>query len=331
MPVVTITVTDAEGDEQKTFATAGHPFWARSQQAWVNAIDLNAGEWLRASAGTWAQVTTTDVKQRHAIVHDLFVMTDHTYRVAGGKAAPPILAHNANPKLKCDLTLDVGPYAREGIALVDGNIEAPGVRDSLRPERSTGAMPVAQRHRVPKGRDLSRTISRQPRRSLKEPRRTAYPHCRRCSRIQRGGRITTRTGATEGILMPKFYAAFEVPIHHGALVVSSVDDAAELSEWDPSVDAYFRDSQSLIFAVQAAVDGKVRCEIWNELPPEEMRQNYRVVHETMEFKSGWRVWDPEGLVQIQLRPVRDARTLSIFVDDRDWPEQVQIVLEDRVP
>ena len=124
-----------------------------------------------------------------------------------------------------------------------------------------------------------------------------------------------------------FYAAFEAPIHHGALVVSAGDDSAELSEWDPASRAYFRDSQSLIFAVQNAVDGKVRCEIWKQLPPDGLRQAHCVARESMEFSSGWRVWDPDGLVEVRLRPERGARQLSIFVDDREWPENVQIVLE----
>ncbi|GAA4706658.1 intein N-terminal splicing region/RHS repeat-associated core domain-containing protein [Promicromonospora umidemergens] len=92
--LVTITVTDTEGDKQKIVATDEHPVWVPGLQVWVDAIDLNVGDWLQTSAGTWAQVSAIDVEQAHAVVHNLTVATDHTYYVAGSGAAVAVLVHN---------------------------------------------------------------------------------------------------------------------------------------------------------------------------------------------------------------------------------------------
>lgn len=92
--LVTLTVTDADGDTQQIVATGAHPFWAPELGEWVDAIDLTAGDWLQTLAGPWAQVTAIDVDQRQAVVHNLTVAVDHTYYVLAG--ATPVLVHNSN-------------------------------------------------------------------------------------------------------------------------------------------------------------------------------------------------------------------------------------------
>jgi hypothetical protein len=57
--LVEVTVdTDGEaGDDTGTvIATDGHPFWVENLGAWVDAKDLQPGDMLRTSAGTWVQV-----------------------------------------------------------------------------------------------------------------------------------------------------------------------------------------------------------------------------------------------------------------------------------
>ncbi|GGM39225.1 polymorphic toxin-type HINT domain-containing protein [Promicromonospora citrea] len=92
--LVTLTLTDGDGDTQQIVATDGHPFWVPEPGEWVDAIDLTAGDWLQTSAGTWVQITAVDVHQRQAVVHNLTVAVDHTYYVLAG--ATPVLVHNCN-------------------------------------------------------------------------------------------------------------------------------------------------------------------------------------------------------------------------------------------
>ncbi|MBK3577200.1 hypothetical protein JHN63_26050 [Streptomyces sp. MBT65] len=47
------------GDEVTATVTAtdNHPFWVPAPGEWLDATDLNAGEWLQTSAGTRIQIT----------------------------------------------------------------------------------------------------------------------------------------------------------------------------------------------------------------------------------------------------------------------------------
>ncbi|WP_217711221.1 polymorphic toxin-type HINT domain-containing protein [Actinomadura sp. NAK00032] len=76
-------------------ATDTHPFWVGGDiNAWVEAVDLKPGMWLRTSAGTYVQITATEHKTtHHQRVHDLTVANLHTYYVVAG-AATPVLVHN---------------------------------------------------------------------------------------------------------------------------------------------------------------------------------------------------------------------------------------------
>ncbi|MFC9291781.1 polymorphic toxin-type HINT domain-containing protein, partial [Streptomyces sp. NPDC057052] len=91
-----VKVTVAAGDGKKSAevtATEGHPFWVPERGDWVDAKDLETGEWLRTSAGTYVQVTAVErwTAQR-ATVHNLTVSDLHTYYVLAGAA--PVLVHN---------------------------------------------------------------------------------------------------------------------------------------------------------------------------------------------------------------------------------------------
>ncbi len=89
---------DADGDEgDKTTsvtATDNHPFWVEAVGEWLHATDLEPGEWLRTSAGTYVQVTAIDRwTAPDATVHNLTVNDLHTYYVLAG--ATSVLVHNS--------------------------------------------------------------------------------------------------------------------------------------------------------------------------------------------------------------------------------------------
>jgi hypothetical protein len=87
-------VTGTDGTTATLTATDEHPFWVPDRAAWVDAIDLAPGTWLRTSAGTWAQVTAVDVRETDAQrVHNLTIADLHTYYVAPAGAA--VLVHNS--------------------------------------------------------------------------------------------------------------------------------------------------------------------------------------------------------------------------------------------
>lgn len=91
--LVTVSVADADGQTGDIVATDRHPFWVPTENAWVDAIDLRAGDWLQTSAGTRVQVAAVDVESRHQTVHNLTVAGDHTYYVVATEVE--VLSHNA--------------------------------------------------------------------------------------------------------------------------------------------------------------------------------------------------------------------------------------------
>ncbi|MFI0366597.1 polymorphic toxin-type HINT domain-containing protein [Actinomadura sp. 1N219] len=85
-------------------ATDNHPFWVPVGGKWIEAGKLQPGMWLRTSAGTHVQLTTTKTWTQHQRVHNLTVDADHTYYVQAG--SKPVLVHNIDP---CKIS---GPYHR---------------------------------------------------------------------------------------------------------------------------------------------------------------------------------------------------------------------------
>ncbi|GAA1858059.1 polymorphic toxin-type HINT domain-containing protein [Myceligenerans crystallogenes] len=110
--LVTITVKDADGDEQKLVATDGHPFWDPAEDAWVDAIDLRSGSWLKTSAGTWVQVAAAEVERTRAVVHNLRVASEHTYFV--GVADDSVLVHNCGKEISENDVRDLLLVSRAG-------------------------------------------------------------------------------------------------------------------------------------------------------------------------------------------------------------------------
>ncbi|MFI9200679.1 polymorphic toxin-type HINT domain-containing protein [Streptomyces sp. NPDC053048] len=75
-------------------STEGHPFWVPELEKWVDAGELQPGQWLQTSAGTWVQITAVQAWTQKAAVRNLTVESTHTYYVGAG--AVSVLAHNAN-------------------------------------------------------------------------------------------------------------------------------------------------------------------------------------------------------------------------------------------
>ncbi|MFE9832858.1 ricin-type beta-trefoil lectin domain protein [Streptomyces halstedii] len=91
---VTVDTDGDQGDETASVtATDGHPFWVEALGAWIDATDLQAGEWLRTSTGTYVQITAVERwTATTSAVHNLTVSDLHTYYVLAG--ATPVLVHN---------------------------------------------------------------------------------------------------------------------------------------------------------------------------------------------------------------------------------------------
>lgn len=93
-------VIDTDGDKgeetAEVTATDGHPFWVPELGEWLDATDLQPGQWLQTSAGTHVQITAIEHwTTTGTTVHNLTVGDTHTYYVLAG--ATPVLVHNCNP------------------------------------------------------------------------------------------------------------------------------------------------------------------------------------------------------------------------------------------
>ncbi|XVQ82666.1 DNRLRE domain-containing protein [Microbispora siamensis] len=74
-------------------ATAHHPFWVENLKTWVSAGHLQAGAWLRTSAGTYVRVVSVQHRVAHRQrVYNLSVEDIHAYYVLAGDEA--VLVHN---------------------------------------------------------------------------------------------------------------------------------------------------------------------------------------------------------------------------------------------
>lgn len=91
---VTIDVDGKAGSKTaEVTATDGHPFWVEELGKWIKAADLETGEWLRASTGTYVRIASIQRRTtRNATVHNLTVSDVHTYYALAG--ATPVLVHN---------------------------------------------------------------------------------------------------------------------------------------------------------------------------------------------------------------------------------------------
>jgi RHS repeat-associated protein len=85
-------LVDVQIDGHTITATDGHPFWVADQRRWVDAKDLEPGNLLRTSAGTYVQVDTVRKRTQSKTVYNLSVDGLHTYHVVAG--SNDVLVHN---------------------------------------------------------------------------------------------------------------------------------------------------------------------------------------------------------------------------------------------
>jgi RHS repeat-associated protein len=96
-------------DTTEITATDGHPFWVPQLNKWVDATDLQIGQWLQTSTGTHVQISAINRwTEPHITVYNLTVDNLHTYYVLAGNT--PVLVHNAGgDKLRPDYNAE-GPH-----------------------------------------------------------------------------------------------------------------------------------------------------------------------------------------------------------------------------
>ncbi|MFY1636231.1 ricin-type beta-trefoil lectin domain protein [Solwaraspora sp. WMMB335] len=115
--LVTITIdTGNDSETAQVTATDGHPFWVPELNQWIDATDLQAGQWLQTSAGTWVQITAIHhwtVSQ--ATVHNLTTSHTHTYHVLAGNQ--PVLTHNCGGEATVHLDFS-NPEAKHALITV---------------------------------------------------------------------------------------------------------------------------------------------------------------------------------------------------------------------
>ncbi|MFE7673559.1 polymorphic toxin-type HINT domain-containing protein [Streptomyces albidoflavus] len=92
-------------------ATDGHPFWVPQLDTWIDAADLNTGQYLQTSAGTRIQITAITQRTTQATVHNLTVAGTHTCCVLAG--ATLVLVHNASSE-RCQLGVQQMDHVTSG-------------------------------------------------------------------------------------------------------------------------------------------------------------------------------------------------------------------------
>ncbi|MCF0078609.1 hypothetical protein LZ269_14495 [Streptomyces lomondensis] len=119
--------------------------------------------------------------------------------------------------------------------------------------------------------------------------------------------------------------AFLAKIEHGCLILRDAGSDDDVSDWDPTSSSWHREGSSLIFGVQASVDGPVECEVWKSAPPATLPAN--LFEESLPCPSGWLVLhDPNEHARMQFSGFRNSVLCSVMVDDLQFPSKVQILL-----
>ncbi|MEV8510507.1 polymorphic toxin-type HINT domain-containing protein [Actinoplanes sp. NPDC051475] len=185
--LVDLTVDTADGQTVTVHTTEEHPFWSPEHQKWVDAGKLKPHQFLGAEK-THGTATVKDVHVFPGLqtMYNLTVADLHTYYVLVGTT--PVLVHNANEGCLVTQTLGAGPHAKEGVGLVNGNINDPGVIKLVNEAgdkfgcHTCGAM-------TPGTKKGSWVRDHQPPTSIagRGP-QTAYPQCMPCMR-QQGGMV----------------------------------------------------------------------------------------------------------------------------------------------
>jgi hypothetical protein len=125
-------------------------------------------------------------------------------------------------------------------------------------------------------------------------------------------------------LMSTLQVAFEFGSRHGCVVVRDSESEGDVSN-APRDSLWFFDRSSGILAVQPAVEGPVRCEVWVGTPEDPLPLG--VADEVFEIAGALQVEDPAGVITVALAWVRGRRRLVVLVDDGQFPTRVQFVVD----
>lgn len=126
--------------------------------------------------------------------------------------------------------------------------------------------------------------------------------------------------AASGLLI-----AFLAKIEHGCLILRDARSDDDVSDWDPASSSWYRAGGSLIFSVQASVDGPVECEVWQSAPSRMLPTS--LFETSLLCSSGWLVLhDANDYVHMQFMRFRDSVKCSVMADDPQFPSKVQILL-----
>lgn len=119
--------------------------------------------------------------------------------------------------------------------------------------------------------------------------------------------------------------SFLAKIEHGCLILRDAGSDDDVSDWDPTSSHWYSAGSSLIFGVQAAVDGPVACEVWKSTPPVSLPVN--LFETSLLCPSGWLVLqDPNEHARLRFTGFRGSVVCSVVVDDPQFPSRVQILL-----
>ncbi|WP_367323097.1 polymorphic toxin-type HINT domain-containing protein [Streptomyces sp. HUAS ZL42] len=89
---VDLTIKGKTGKVETLVSTTTHPFWSDSEQAWIEAGDLEPGMLLHTADGDSVTLTATRSFDKRQRTHDLTVNDVHTYYVLAEDS--PVLVHN---------------------------------------------------------------------------------------------------------------------------------------------------------------------------------------------------------------------------------------------
>ncbi|WP_165840609.1 RHS repeat-associated core domain-containing protein [Streptomyces scopuliridis] len=185
-----ITVESSDGNPAKITATDGHPFWLPDVKEWTDAGDLQPGQWLRTSSGTWAQITAISHSTQSTAVYNLTVDDLHTYYALAG--ATPVLVHNVNEDSLCNVTL--GPAIKgqkaEGVTAERGDTVLAHEQRMMNEfgDRNGCASCGAAKSGYKDGHWTG--DHNPPNKLAPNGPWTLYPHCKACSK-QQGGIVRT--------------------------------------------------------------------------------------------------------------------------------------------
>ncbi|MEF9881742.1 hypothetical protein [Streptomyces sp. P9-A4] len=119
--------------------------------------------------------------------------------------------------------------------------------------------------------------------------------------------------------------SFLAKIEHGCLILRDAGSDDDVSDWDPASNSWYQEGSSLIFGVQASVDGPVECEVWKSIPPVMLPASLFVT--SLPCSSGWLVLhDPNEYARMQFTGFRGSVACSVMVDDLQFPSKIQILL-----